>query len=130
MGMTDTTTQTCQRALEPRDRFESYHPRQCGRPSVEGDPSGRCKLHIRTDEKALERAGADRRKRELIAIRSQRAEELAARVRKVADFPGVVREEYDAVIAKDRTGRVVVDPDVLEILLDLAEEARYKLHAD
>jgi hypothetical protein len=108
----------CKVTLQPRDRFDSFHPSACGRPIQEG--TDKCKLHNGVEQRRKAAAEEAERKRAVERERRERAERQISALRAL---PGVnqingITLEYGG-FKEGYTGRLVISPDAADKILDL-----------
>jgi len=111
-------TPTCTRKLTPKDRYESWHPRVCGRPLAEG--SLFCKLHVRADEKAKGKDQEDRLAREGDAQRKLDGERRADNLMHYAGMSGArahYRSSHGSGLGT-HTGGIEISAELADFVLE------------
>lgn len=105
--------QKCGVRLQPRDRFESFHPQTCGRPVAEViDGEALCKRHATAKRKREQRFAAEDQERAEI-------KEFQENIAAVADSYGIdVRAEYDSIRGRYRRDRVSIGYDDFQRLVE------------
>lgn len=124
------TKETCQEYLSPRDRYDSWHPRRCGRPLFED--SDLCKLHTAARDRRLSKAAMERVVREADAEREAQGRDRARRLREAVWDTGTAVPEYRASFTGSggrHTGGVSISAELADTLLERIDSMQARLDA-